>query len=60
METKGETEEKKREEILQETHNDEYWAKEFEVSPEDLKRKPHIDIYSLIVESGKKNKVFSL
>ncbi|MBS1526370.1 MAG: hypothetical protein JST19_12020 [Bacteroidetes bacterium] len=60
METKVKTEEKKREEILLDTHNDEYWAKEFEVSPDDLAKKPNVDIYSLIVESGKKNKVFSL
>jgi hypothetical protein len=60
METPVKTEAKKPEEILQETHNDEYWTKEFEVSQEDLKQMANIDISSLIVESGKKHKVFSL
>jgi hypothetical protein len=59
METNIKTEARKTEEILLESHHDEYWEKEYEISHEDLQKTGDTDIVSLIVESGKRHKVFN-
>lgn len=61
METKTQAEKKNQEEILlQDAHNDEYWAKKYDISIEDLKKTANTTIADIIIAAGIKHKSFSL
>jgi len=62
MENQIQMEEKlvREEKQLQETHNDEYWAKKYDVSIDELRKAGNINISTLIIEAGIKHKAFSL
>ena len=53
-------EEVKQEEKLQEAFKDEYWAKKYDVTLDELKKVAEIGISALIIESGKKHKAFAV
>jgi len=60
MESTVQTEKQNKEEILiQENHNDEYWAKKYDISIDELKKKANVAISDLIIEAGIKHKSFS-
>ena len=60
MESTVQTENQNKEEILiQENHNDEYWAKKYDISIDELKKKANVAISDLIIEAGIKHKSFS-
>jgi hypothetical protein len=61
MENQIQREEKliKEEKQLQDTHNDEYWAKKYDVSVDELREAGNIDISTLIIEAGIKHNAFS-
>lgn len=50
----------KQEEKLQEAFKDEYWAKKYDVTIDELKKVAEIGISALIIESGKKHKAFAV
>jgi len=51
---------KKEEKQLQDTHKDEYWAKKYDISIEELKETANITISDIIIAAGIKHKSFSL
>jgi len=61
MESNKQKEEQQNEELLfQETHNDDYWSKEYDVTKDELRKPGRKDILTKIVEAGIKHKTYSL
>ena len=61
MESNNQAEKLRKEELLlQDTHNDDYWAKEYDISKDELKKADRKDILTKIVEAGIKHKSFVL
>lgn len=61
MESNIQTEKQKREErSIQDTYNDEYWSKKYNVSSTELKKTGKAGISARIIEASIKNKSFSL
>jgi hypothetical protein len=61
MESNNQTEKQKKEELLlQDTYNDDYWSKEYEVTKDEIKKTSTKGIFNKIVEAGIKRKAFSL
>ena len=62
MENHIQTEEKlsREEQQVQDNHHDEYWAKKYDISIDELRKADNIDISTLIIEAGKKHNAFSL
>jgi hypothetical protein len=52
--------EKKEERSIQDTYNDEYWSKKYNVSPTELKKTGKDGISAKIIEASIRNKSFSL
>jgi hypothetical protein len=50
--------ETKEEKLVQETHNDEYWTKKYDISADELKKTGNIDLSTLIIKAGFKRKSF--
>jgi len=50
--------ENKEEELVQENHNDEYWAKKYDISVDELKETGDTDLSTLIIQAGIKRKSF--
>ena len=50
--------EQKEEKLVQENHNDEYWTKKYDISPDELKETGNIDLSTLIIKAGIKRKSF--
>jgi hypothetical protein len=48
----------KEEKLVQETHNDEYWSKKYDISVDELKETGNIDLSTLIIKAGIKRKSF--
>lgn len=53
-----ENKQQKEEILLQDVHNDEYWAKKYDVSPDDLKKSGINKIADIIIKAGIKHKSF--
>ncbi len=61
MESNIQTEKQKREErSIQDTYNDEYWSKKYNISSAELKKTGNVGISAKIIEASIKNKSFSL
>lgn len=59
MENRIHTEkENKKEKLVQETHNDEYWSKKYDITVDELKETGNIDLSTLIIKAGIKRKSF--
>ena len=48
----------KEEKLVQETHNDEYWSKKYDISVDEVKETGNIDLSTLIIKAGIKRKSF--
>jgi hypothetical protein len=48
----------KEEKILQDTYNDEYWAKEYDVSVDELKKTDKVSIFDKIIDASMKHSSF--
>jgi len=60
MENNIQTEKQNREvKQLQDTHNDEYWAKKYDISIDELKKTANTAIADIIIAAGIKHKTFS-
>jgi hypothetical protein len=61
MENSIQTEKQNLEEILlQETQQDEYWTKKYDISIEELKKTANTALSDIIIAAGIKHKSFSL
>lgn len=45
---------------LKDTHNDEYWSKEYDISIDELRKEENTAISNVIIEAGIKHKSFNL
>ena len=59
MENRIHTEtENNEEKLVQETHNDQYWSKKYDISAEELEQTGNIDLSTLIIKAGIKRNSF--
>lgn len=58
MENRIHTEKENKEKLVQETHNDEYWSKKYDITVDELKETGNIDLSTLIIKAGIKRKSF--